>query len=227
MLLHNLKGIQKPKKHHLLDRADQILTYELRVPDAYLALIQLSNCCCTVNFSVGSNVTATLGFSISFGHKPKTQFQSKRLYPDDIFEKFTYVHYCTVLRSILQFHRHQLDHNLASNIVFTYFENGRLVDNLWLEFQIFLSCTKDKWYLHILFQKLFWSTVRKKILTYTKSKLNYPSNENLIANLNDFDKSAILTLNTDNRLRTPNEGINFKNLKIWGDMADKICFGRT
>ena len=28
-------------------------------------------------------------------------------------------------------------------------------------------------------------------------------------------------------LRTPNEGINFKNLKIWADVADKTCFGRT
>ena len=28
-------------------------------------------------------------------------------------------------------------------------------------------------------------------------------------------------------LRTPNEGINQKNLKIWADVADKICFGRT
>ena len=29
------------------------------------------------------------------------------------------------------------------------------------------------------------------------------------------------------KLRTPNEGINQKNLKIWADVADKICFGRT
>ena len=28
-------------------------------------------------------------------------------------------------------------------------------------------------------------------------------------------------------LRTPNEGINQRNLKIWADLADKICFGRT
>ena len=28
-------------------------------------------------------------------------------------------------------------------------------------------------------------------------------------------------------LRTPNEGINQRNLKIWTDVADKICFGRT
>ena len=27
-------------------------------------------------------------------------------------------------------------------------------------------------------------------------------------------------------LRTPNEGINQINLKIWADVADKICFGR-
>ena len=28
-------------------------------------------------------------------------------------------------------------------------------------------------------------------------------------------------------LRTPNEGINRRNLKIWADVADEICFGRT
>ena len=28
-------------------------------------------------------------------------------------------------------------------------------------------------------------------------------------------------------LRTPNEGINQRNLKIWATVADKICFGRT
>ena len=28
-------------------------------------------------------------------------------------------------------------------------------------------------------------------------------------------------------LRTPDEGINQRNLKIWADVADKICFGRT
>ena len=28
-------------------------------------------------------------------------------------------------------------------------------------------------------------------------------------------------------LRTPNEGINQLNLKIWANVADKICFGRT
>ena len=28
-------------------------------------------------------------------------------------------------------------------------------------------------------------------------------------------------------LRTSNEGINQRSLKIWADVADKICFGRT
>ena len=27
-------------------------------------------------------------------------------------------------------------------------------------------------------------------------------------------------------LRTPNEGINQRNLKFWADVADKICYGR-
>ena len=37
--------------------------------------------------------------------------------------------------------------------------------------------------------------------------------------------------NLDHGLRhglwTPNEGINQRNLKIWANVADKICFGRT
>ena len=28
-------------------------------------------------------------------------------------------------------------------------------------------------------------------------------------------------------LLTPNEGINQRNMKIWADVADKICFGRS
>ena len=31
----------------------------------------------------------------------------------------------------------------------------------------------------------------------------------------------------DHGLRTPIEGINRRNLKIFADVADKICFGRT
>ena len=31
----------------------------------------------------------------------------------------------------------------------------------------------------------------------------------------------------DHGLRTPNEGINQRNLKFWANVADKICFGRT
>ena len=31
----------------------------------------------------------------------------------------------------------------------------------------------------------------------------------------------------DHGLRTPNEGINQRNLKFWADVADKICFGHT
>ena len=33
--------------------------------------------------------------------------------------------------------------------------------------------------------------------------------------------------NRDHRLRTLNEGINQRNLKIWADVADKLCFSRT
>jgi len=37
----------------------------------------------------------------------------------------------------------------------------------------------------------------------------------------------ILTHHLNHGLRTPNEGINQRNLKIWVDVANKICFGRT
>ena len=33
--------------------------------------------------------------------------------------------------------------------------------------------------------------------------------------------------NNKHGLGTPNEGINQRYLKIWADVADKICFGRT
>ena len=36
-----------------------------------------------------------------------------------------------------------------------------------------------------------------------------------------------LSLGRTHGLRTPNEGINQRNLKIWADVADKICFGRN
>ena len=41
--------------------------------------------------------------------------------------------------------------------------------------------------------------------------------------------SAPILLNIANAyvLRTPNEGINQRNLNIWADVADKICFGST
>ena len=39
---------------------------------------------------------------------------------------------------------------------------------------------------------------------------------------NDFDFYAFT-----HGLRTPNEGINQRNMKIWVDVADKICFCHT
>ena len=40
-----------------------------------------------------------------------------------------------------------------------------------------------------------------------------------------FDKKE--SMHHVHGLRTPNEGINQRNLKFWADLADKICFGRT
>ena len=36
-----------------------------------------------------------------------------------------------------------------------------------------------------------------------------------------------LTLSPLHGLRTPNEGMNQRNLKIWANVADKMCFGRN
>ena len=36
-----------------------------------------------------------------------------------------------------------------------------------------------------------------------------------------------LSLGLGHGLQTPNEGINQRNLKVWADVADKICFGCT
>ena len=38
---------------------------------------------------------------------------------------------------------------------------------------------------------------------------------------------GITNIRDHHRLWTPNEGIDQRNLKIWADVADKICFGRT
>ena len=32
---------------------------------------------------------------------------------------------------------------------------------------------------------------------------------------------------TSHRLQTPNEGMNQRNLKLWANVVDKICFGST
>ena len=42
-----------------------------------------------------------------------------------------------------------------------------------------------------------------------------------------FDEINNDALGSIHGLRTPNEGINQRNLKFWADVADKICFGRT
>ena len=38
---------------------------------------------------------------------------------------------------------------------------------------------------------------------------------------------SVLDVGRDHGLRTPNEGINQRNLNFWADVADNICFGRT
>ena len=40
-------------------------------------------------------------------------------------------------------------------------------------------------------------------------------------------KAFLFSFSLTHGLRTLNEGINQRNLKIWANAADKICFGRT
>ena len=47
------------------------------------------------------------------------------------------------------------------------------------------------------------------------------------AYLANFVQFVPYFINYRHGLRTPNEGINQRNLKIWADVADKICFGCT
>ena len=77
-----------------------------------------------------------------------------------------------------------------------------------------------------------WSMV--EVLNFFESQLKQPISLRTILQTfyNSLEWPALEWLNSSmNRrghgLRTPNEGINQINLKIWADVADKICFGRT
>jgi hypothetical protein len=48
-----------------------------------------------------------------------------------------------------------------------------------------------------------------------------------MTSINEIGYFAMLSHNQDHGLRTPNEGINQRYLKIWANVADKIFFGRT
>ena len=60
-------------------------------------------------------------------------------------------------------------------------------------------------------------TEAKLVRAHTSCRQNLMPEKWMHSDLNGFDHG----------LRTPNEGINHRNLKIWADVADKICFGRT
>jgi hypothetical protein len=58
--------------------------------------------------------------------------------------------------------------------------------------------------------------------------INFVSAQKLGPFLDSISGSGINHKNEFSQgLRTPNEGINQKNLKIWTDVADKFFFGRT
>ena len=65
----------------------------------------------------------------------------------------------------------------------------------------------------------------QRIFPFQKSKIIYEQNKLWHGeNIRRFNAAIV---GSDHGLRTPNEGINQRNLKIWADVADKICFGRT
>ena len=43
----------------------------------------------------------------------------------------------------------------------------------------------------------------------------------------DWLRSISDTVTLTHGLRTPNEGMNQRNLKLWANVVDKICFGST
>ena len=67
--------------------------------------------------------------------------------------------------------------------------------------------------------------LRKKGLLIFKNLKNKNSEIYLCTLIEAAQRSAVQS--SDHGLRTPNEGINQRNLKIKADVADKICFGRT
>ena len=64
------------------------------------------------------------------------------------------------------------------------------------------------------------------LLTHFDSEFRYMIVLRYCGQKNSLRHSCIIHP-TDYGVRTPNEGINQRNLKFWADMADKICFGRT
>ena len=64
--------------------------------------------------------------------------------------------------------------------------------------------------------------MKKKCSTFEIRKAEGREFSKVLRSLEQF----IETVKGQNHgLRTPNEGINQRNLNIWADVADKICFG--
>ena len=84
------------------------------------------------------------------------------------------------------------------------------------------------------YQKVHWSTTLKlqkckHTKAYRAKQVLGSSANQCTCNKNGGNKLRMRSLSRPQRhgLRTPNEGINQRNLKIWADVADKICFSRN
>ena len=113
---------------------------------------------------------------------------------------------------------------------------AKLLDHSWkLQLQLpflhiqFRICSKShenithefviEQYYFILLRSLIWLNIQMRFLLMEQSVL-WRKNHGM--------KSAILGCFWHGHgLLTPNKGINQRNMKIWADVADKICFGHT
>ena len=72
---------------------------------------------------------------------------------------------------------------------------------------------KQKWFMMLFWLNKVQLCIPKKLCMMISSTFADPELYNAVSHIHG--------------LRTPNEGINQRNLKIWADVADKISFGRT
>ena len=63
--------------------------------------------------------------------------------------------------------------------------------------------------------------------SYTPVYCNFAHVTHLAFGVRIFKSAAALCMHLPHGLRTPNKGINQRDLKIWAGVTNKICFCRT